>query len=77
MGCRGVLKKAAAAAGVAGAIKAAPVNVAGPEPRLTSLRDITRLGLPFKLQSETLEKPAEGAVYSVPRVFPSFHPKHG
>lgn len=55
----------------------ATVDVAGAEPKLTGLRDITRLGIPFKLQSETLEKPAEGAVYFRPNIFPSRPRHHG
>lgn len=55
----------------------ASVDVAGSEPKLTGLRDITRLGIPFKLQSETLEKPAEGTVYFRPNVFPSRPLNHG
>ncbi len=46
------------------------IDVAGSEPRVTSLRDITRLGLPFKLQAETLEKSAPGTAQSRPAVSP-------
>jgi hypothetical protein len=55
----------------------ASVDVAGSEPKLTGLRDITRLGIPFKLRSETLEKPREGAVYLRPNVLPSRPLNHG
>lgn len=55
----------------------ASVDVAGAEPKLTGLRDITRLGIPFKLQSETLAKPAEGTVYSGPNIYPSRPLNHG
>jgi type II secretory pathway component PulK len=53
------------------------IDVAGNEPRITSLRDITRLGLPFNLQSETLEQTTPGTAYSPPTVSPFRKPTHG
>ncbi len=53
------------------------IDVADTEPRITSLRDITRLGLPFKLQSETLEKSSPGTAQSGPKADPFRKQTHG
>lgn len=53
------------------------IDVADAEPRITSLRDITRLGLPFKLSTETLEKTSEKTAYSGPTDSPFRKPTHG
>lgn len=53
------------------------IDVADAEPRITSLRDITRLGLPFKLTTETLEKSSEKTAYSRPTDSPFRKQTHG
>jgi hypothetical protein len=53
------------------------IDVADTEPRITSLRDITRLGLPFKLTTETLEKSSEKTAYSRPTDSPFRKQTHG
>ncbi len=53
------------------------IDVAEAEPRITSLRDITRLGLPFKLSTETLEKPPAETAHSGPKATPFRTLKHG